>query len=926
MHHDRHTDIKRHIRGWLLCGLLLFFHTVVHAEWTEKYTKAHPLIIASDMDFPPYEFTDVNGEPTGLNIDVLEAILTKMHIPHQFVMHTWDQAAATFEAREADLILDALSQYHDRAYAISRSSFCYYKIKIASRKDSPEFHSLSELKGAKGVLIRNNSKASRKVLGELAPGLPYATLSPKDALTSIAKGEYDYFLWGEEPLKWKIREQNLDSIIHLSDLDISIGEVHLVGHDKALIDLIDDQYARLQQNGEIDRIHDKWFHPERKHNDAPLMALYITLGIMLLIIGLLALNRLIRKRVRATLSNLTDVENIMRHALSMGSYSVMEYDVARDLFTNKHGNMLPAGGITMSQFIGHIHPDEQPSIVGEMEKLKSGEKGILEMNMRWHGSSPDQWLYIHGHSIAELDDGGKTQYIVCTVKDVTHEYEQERKDNELAAKYAKIIDSTLVAMSFYDRDGTLIALNQNMRILCCFDTLGEKFFRETRLFESEMFKDDLDPKSRESFHVCQRMYYPEMGINRYLECRVVPIYDNDDLQYYLVTARDVTAERDMYIKQKEQDTELRRTNDMINRYEHELNYLLKNSDMWVWRSDIAEKRIYFSRSLKEFEFSQSFDEYVAELEEPYYSDFLEKMNHMNGTDANVNIVMHYKRTPVNPHPQWCATSGIPVYDSNGKVTGHFGIVRDVTKLMEAQERLRKETIRAENSGKLKSAFLANMTHEIRTPLNAIVGFSDLLQMIDAPEERHEFIRIIRNNCDMLIRLINDIIEASNMDQGPLAIEAEDVDFAVAFNDVCQTLAQRVQEPGVEFIVDNPYASFVTHIDKGRLQQVITNFTTNAVKYTKQGHIKVGWRYEDGGIYMYCEDTGTGIPKEKQHDVFERFVKLNDFVQGTGLGLSICKSIADRCNGRIGVTSEGEGKGSTFWIWIPCEQKQPQPNK
>ena len=106
--------------------------------------------------------------------------------------------------------------------------------------------------------------------------------------------------------------------------------------------------------------------------------------------------------------------------------------------------------------------------------------------------------------------------------------------------------------------------------------------------------------------------------------------------------------------------------------------------------------------------------------------------------------------------------------------------------------------------------------------------------------------------------------------------------------------------------------------------------TNAVKYTHQGYIKVGYREEtrfpkDGteeanGLYFYCEDTGAGIPKDKQASVFERFVKLNDFVQGTGLGLSICKAIADHCNGQIGVTSEGEGTGSTFWIWIPCERK------
>ena len=146
----------------------------------------------------------------------------------------------------------------------------------------------------------------------------------------------------------------------------------------------------------------------------------------------------------------------------------------------------------------------------------------------------------------------------------------------------------------------------------------------------------------------------------------------------------------------------------------------------------------------------------------------------------------------------------------------------------------------------------------------------------------------------------------------------DVDFSQVFDDICQTLAQRVQEPGVEFLKENPYPTLNTTLDKGRVQQVITNFVTNAVKYTREGHIKVGYRKQDEGLYIYCEDTGAGIPKDKQASVFERFVKLNDFVQGTGLGLSICKTIAERCNGKIGVFSEGEGKGSTFWLWIPCE--------
>ena len=235
----------------------------------------------------------------------------------------------------------------------------------------------------------------------------------------------------------------------------------------------------------------------------------------------------------------------------------------------------------------------------------------------------------------------------------------------------------------------------------------------------------------------------------------------------------------------------------------------------------------------------------------------------------------------------------------------------------AQEQLRVETARAEDSGRLKAAFLANMTHEIRTPLNAIVGFSDLLPMIDNADEKKELIRVIMNNCDMLLRLINDILEISTMDGNGIIITPEDIDFSRVFDDICESLEKRIQNPAVQFIKDNPHPTLRLSVDPRRIQQVITNFVTNAIKYTNEGHIKVGYRANpEEGLYIYCEDTGAGIPKEQQRTVFDRFVKLNDYVQGTGLGLSICKAIATRCGGQIGVESEGEGRGSTFWIRIP----------
>ena len=318
-------------------------------------------------------------------------------------------------------------------------------------------------------------------------------------------------------------------------------------------------------------------------------------------------------------------------------------------------------------------------------------------------------------------------------------------------------------------------------------------------------------------------------------------------------------------------------------------------------------------------FSHQEDEIVRSLDNP--AEAIAKPLSYIGP-MNADVISGHRE------PQWVQINSIPEYDEEGQLKGAFGIWRNIHQLMHKQELLKQETERANDSGRMKSAFLANMTHEIRTPLNAIVGFSDVLPLLTTPEERQEMINLIMDNCDMLLRLVNDMQDAAKLDvSGTVEIVPMKTDFSKYFDHLCQQLKERMREPAIEFLTDNPYPTYVTVLDEMRIRQVYTNFVTNAVKYTHQGHIKVGyrkeWREENGesleGLYLYCEDTGDGVPKEMQDKLFERFFKLNDYIQGTGLGLSICKAIAKASHGHIGMHSEGQGQGSTFWMWIPCQE-------
>ena len=885
------------------------------------YTDERPLVIVCDWDFQPYEFINTDGKPSGYNIEVLNMILDRLEIPHKFVMQEWYVAIETFEHHEADLIHALSSQFQDQAYIKTKNYINYYNLKLARRLDTPPLKSIRNLTANDTILVKKDDYAPFRISQELQPEFTIIYKTPKDGLTSVRRGQSKYYIWGEIPLSKKVKELTLDSIA-LDEIDIPAGELHMIGYDKDLLDAIDDEFARLDQSGEIEKIYNKWFHPDRIQNDVSTLALLILVGIAIISIIAFLLSHLITLRVKAAVAKSEELNNMMMLALSMGDYFVTEYDILTDRITNRHGSLIPERGITMNEFISHIPPEEQEDIRQFVAQMKNGKEKIFTKQICWNSGTEDapQWRHLSCTINTEMEDG-RPRYVVNTIKDMTQEVLQEQENRELGNKYKKIFETNLLAMSFYDKDGWFLDLNDKMRTLCEFDNDHEKFFRKTNLFENVFFKGDLSHESRDVFYCCMHMNLPEVGLDKYIETHIKPVVnEKGQLTYYVVTSRDVTAERSMYLDQQRHDLQLLEANKITSEYEQQLYYVLEECKMFIWHLDTKTGNIHFTRSLRGSGYDETIEEFFAGICEEEREEAIKKVNDCITNKRPYNTIHRYDYTPVEKGVTWYSISGMPTLDKEGNLIEFFGIARNITDLMIAQKRLKEETSRAEDSGRLKAAFLANMTHEIRTPLNAIVGFRDILQMVDTQEERMEFIRIIRNNCDMLLRLINDILEASSMGQA-LAIEPAQIDLSQVFDDICQTLEQRVQEPGVQFIKDNPYPTYRAILDKGRLQQVLTNFVTNAVKYTHEGHIKVGYREQDGGIYFYCEDTGAGIPKEKQTAVFERFIKLNDFVQGTGLGLSICKSICERCGGRIGVDSEGEGHGSTFWLWIPREITQ-----
>ena len=890
---------------------------------SEKYNKERPVVVVCDWDKPPYEFLDDKGMPAGSNIDVLNAVMEKLDLPVKYVMKEWSIALKNFERGDADIILANARRYRKGHYAISENIVNYNRIRVAMHSDSIGMVTLKQLEREGAVFKPGDYSAYYFQDGDTINTSFMEFQSPKTALTGLINGDYKYYVWGEAPLKWKIKELQLEGII-LNDVSIPISEIHIIGHDKDLIERMDDQYSRLKQSGVIAQLQDKWLHPERVKDESTPILLYIGLGTLILIALFYLFIRLAKAHVKSATRQSTELNDMMYKALHMGNFNVMEYDIKNDRMTNRYGNILPKAGMSLAEYTRRMHPDQQAEFTQKMKRLIEGRERHFELNKRWNKGTDDapDWLNFQGHAISELAADGHPEYIVNAIHDVTQDMEEDKAGRELVRKYERLSNIPFIAMSFYSKEGWLMDLNDSMKELCGMDDPETKrFWESVCMFDVPLFRNVYSPDNRNDLLVCQHMDYPEMGIDRYIEFNILPLFNADgEIANYFITTLDVTADRTRDHLKHLQDKDIQLMQAEIENRKQRLNYLLKNSQRFLWHSDIENRMLFFYRQLGEPKISMDFDTYLSYLAEEDRQRTLEILNsqEMLNNDFHGDIY-HFNHTTTGPEEGWFEISGKPIRNKDGKVTGHFGVSIDITNFMKARKELEIVTKQASESVRMKSGFMASMTHELRTPLNAIVGFTSVLSAFADSPERAEYVRIIRNSSDMLQRLINDIIDASSLTDGVISIKPEQVDFARMFDDICFTLQQRIEKPEVQFWKDNPYKSFVTTIDPGRIQQVLTNFLTNAVKFTKEGHIRLGYRYQNDGLYLFCEDTGTGIPKDKQQIVFNRFVKLDEFVQGTGMGLAICKSIAESCGGKIGVDSDGAGKGSTFWLWIPCKQ-------
>ena len=258
------------------------------------------------------------------------------------------------------------------------------------------------------------------------------------------------------------------------------------------------------------------------------------------------------------------------------------------------------------------------------------------------------------------------------------------------------------------------------------------------------------------------------------------------------------------------------------------------------------------------------------------------------------------------------------HDDNGNPLVIVGTSSCIDEVKRLEQDLVDARNKAEESDRLKTSFIDNISHEVRTPLNAIVGFSDILPTVTDPNERDGLVSIIKENNRKLLNIFEDMMTISKAEASDDKTKMNITDFDVVplLCGVVEEFDKKNVNPMITLKLDVAERSLMLHSDFGRLREIIVNFMSNALKFTAKGTITINMEQKDNGrVCISVTDTGRGVPEEAYDRIFDRFVKLDDFVQGAGLGLSVCRSYAFSLGGSVGVRSR-LGEGSTFWVDIP----------
>ncbi len=504
---------------------------------------------------------------------------------------------------------------------------------------------------------------------------------------------------------------------------------------------------------------------------------------------------------------------------------------------------------------------------------------------------------------------------------------KERESKELLIRYHTVFNSSLLDMIYYDSNGIMRDINETACQSFYITDRQEALQAKYRLSDNPLFCHfdihsipDTRTTSFLNFDTLENEEHRIFGKGSiYYESTINPIHDTDGkLKGVYLAGRSVTEMVHSFHRQQEGAERLRKATERVKEYVTNINNALRLSNIWMvnyypdrFSMEISDDINRGSLSLSQVR--------CTRITAPEFrrttSILLNRMDHRTRTPINQTIktVFHDKLG----RSVWLMFNLVPVINEDGQVERFFGMCRDMTVMVDTEQRLAVETQRAQETELLKQSFLTNMSYEIRTPLNTVVGFAELFEAEHDENDEPIFVEEIKKNSNMLLQLVNDILFLSRLDARMIEYNYNMVDFAMLFEGFCHT-GWSIVSPKVHTKVESPYQRLIVKIDVTNVEIIIQRLCALSVLYTSEGTVHATYEFRHGELSIIIEDTGKGVAKERLNTIFDRFSgNAEERISGTGLDLPIVKGLVEQMGGTIEMQSE-LGKGTTVWVTIPCE--------
>ena len=527
---------------------------------------------------------------------------------------------------------------------------------------------------------------------------------------------------------------------------------------------------------------------------------------------------------------------------------------------------------------------------------------------------------------AAVDNSMSEDGFMLFISDVTSQVAVETKYSELRIRYEKILESSIDGIFITDLNANVKFVNKSARDILKYDAV-----EATQLSLKELFIEEADDfiTKMKSGLVSDKFYKSRAALKNkdrevlLADIAVSKIYiDNKEHLYFTIHEVGVGDVVEPGIQGTGGDFEQLAlvSPDIVLRLDTDRRIWFYNESLINNFPFLAEKEVR-GCTLTEL---GVFNEVVGPTWEA-------KINDVISTKEKTAMQLGFSDESKELYFDWVIS---PELDGQGNVLGLFAIGKSLSEQKNVEKQLLEAKVKAEESDKLKSSFLANISHELRTPLNAIVGFSALLRGDNVSDaERDDYVEVIHKNSDSLMSLINNIIDVAKIESGKIAVEKESVEVREVLQSLYDDFTPKIDiehKGRVKLYLSMPKEERCEILsDSIRFRQIMVNLIGNAVKFTIKGFIEFGYAREDGVIKFYVKDTGIGISEAKQKLIFQPFRKevetSNQIYGGTGIGLSICEKIVQALGGEIGLKSD-KGKGSEFYFTHPVELQKKEEEK